>query len=415
MAETMSAPWIPSAFTMSDEFKEKILSMAVKFPQAFMIRPKGNSPNGTFAKYSFDNSVDLFVDTSHDEAIEFYKQKFSEEKDKTMSTALTTTEQGNVKQLLYNNIQAIQSVLPHHMPKEKMLRTAYQVIVLNPKLARDCDQLSLLNAVLEASALGLEIGGPLAQAHLVPFKGKVKLIPDYKGLIELAYRSPKVTAFTARPVYANDKFEYWYGLKADLIHTPFRKGSRGQLLAAYAIVKFSGGGIDFEVVEYEDAMAAKESSPAKKSNDSPWNKPADEWTMWVKTAVKRLLKRVPKSPDLQRALSLENSTDEDQSLNHIINADFKNMDDLPPGEPKTELPPPEKEPEPPKEEAKEVRAEFTSEGHKIIKNYEVAVDAFPVEHRAAVKDLGFVGEIRATEDMDAIMKRISAMLDEQAM
>ena len=44
------------------EFKEKILSMAVKFPQAFMIRPKGNSPNGTFAKYNFWSLNGLYDD-----------------------------------------------------------------------------------------------------------------------------------------------------------------------------------------------------------------------------------------------------------------------------------------------------------------------------------------------------------------
>ena len=408
MENNMSDPWIESAFTVTDEFKEKILTLASKYPQAFKISPKGlhtpfRSSAGGWAEYEFDDTVVLLVDTTHPEVIEFYREHFSEKKEKTMSKELTTVEQKNVKTLLYNNVQAIQSVLPKHITKEKMLRTAYQVVVLNPKLARDCDQLSLLNAVLEASAIGLEIGGPLAQAHLIPYKGKVKLIPDYKGLIELAYRSPKVTAFTARPVYTHDKFEYWYGLSSDLIHTPFRGGDRGQLTAAYAIVKFVGGGVDFEVVEHEDAMAAKESSPAKNSKDSPWNKPKDVWNMWVKTAVKRLLKRVPKSPQLQRALNLESAADENQGLNHILDADFETMDNI---TPKTL----EEKPEP--ETGKP--DSLSSEDQKTINNFEVAKDSFPDEYDQAVNVLKLKGTTLSIQHMEKIMKEVGIILDRGA-
>lgn len=401
---TMDGPWIPSAFTMSDEFKEKILSMAVKFPQAFMIRPKGSSPNGTFAKYNFDSSVDLFIDTSHNEAIEFYKQKFSEEKEKTMSTALTTMEQDNVKTLLANNIKAIQSVLPNHLTPEKMLRMAYTSVVINPKLAR-CSQISLLNAVIEASAIGLEIGGPLAQAHLVPFKEEAKLMVDYKGLMELCYRSPAVAAMTARPVYQRDQFDYWYGINADLRHVPFKNGDRGDLIAAYSIVKFTSGGVDFEVVEREDAMAAKESSPAKDKKDSPWNKPRDEWTMWVKTAVRKLSKRIPKNPELQKALNLEANPSEGQGLNHVIEADFKTVAD-PPKEPQ--------EPEKKTDNSGENKTKFSTEEQKIINNFEVAKDSFPQEYEEAVKELGFTGKTLSIQDMEKIMKEISNILDQEA-
>ena len=402
--ENMSDPLIPPIFTMTDEFKEKILEKAAEFPQAFVISPAGEIPEPRckpWAKYNFDGVVELYIDTSHDEAINLYKQKFEDEKEIKMTKALTVKEKDSVKALLANNIKAIQSVLPKHLTPEKMLRMVYTAVILTPKLAR-CSQLSLLNAVIESSAIGLEIGGPLAEAHLLPYKNEVKLIPDYKGLIKLAYQSSIVAAFTARPVYKNDQFDYRYGLNDDLVHVPFKGGDRGELVAAYALVKLTTGGVDFEVVEHDDAMAAKACSPAKNSEFSPWNKKADEWTMWVKTAVKKLLKRVPLSPDLRRALDLDAKPEEEQKFGHIIEADFKPVELA--QETENEAPVLENKAEP-----------LSDEDQKIVRNFQVTMDSFPDEYAQAIKEHGFnEGDIVPVKDMDKVMKTIGSILDGNA-
>jgi recombination protein RecT len=395
MQKTMSDPWIESAFTITDQFKEKILAMASRYPQAFQVRPKHTDCPKEWARYDFDSTVQLFVDTSHPEAIEFYREHFTEEKEKTMTKALTVQEQQTVNAMLQAKVEAIRSVLPDHISVRKMMRLTSQAVVLTPELAR-CDQLSLINAVIEASALGLEIG---TQAHLLPFRGTVKLIPDYKGLVELAYRSPAVSSITAHPVYDNDRFDYWYGLKSDIQHNPAKGQSRGKLIAAYAIVKFVNGGYDFEVVEEADAMAAKERSEAKNSKYSPWNKEADEWTMWVKTALRRLLKRVPKNPELQKAIILDSTTREDQKINHIIDADFKTIKDIP-EEPVTEKP---------KDEAGK---KHTEEELKIIKNYNVAKEMFPEALIKAIERLKLQKAVLTPELMEKIVKTTSLVLDE---
>ena len=404
MENNMSDPWIESAFTITDQFKEKILAMAKRYPQAFQIRPKHNTCPKEWARYDFDSTVQLFVDTTHPEAIEFYREHFSEEKEKTMTKALTTKENDTVFELLKQNIRSVTSVLPDHIPPEKMLRLSHQAVVLNPKLAR-CSQLSFLNAVIEASSLGLEVGGPIAQAHLVPYKGEVKLIPDYKGLIELGYRSPAVASISAHPVYAKDQFEYWYGINSDLKHTPYKSGDRGDLIAAYAVVKFVSGGYDFEVVEKEDAMAIKARSQAKDSEYSPWNKKADEWTMWVKSAIKRLLKRVPKNPELQKALVMDQPLSEKQNFSNIMEADFKTIKDFP------------EEPEAEKPEAEKPKTgkgtEYTDEEAKIVKNYNVTKDMFPKELIKAIERLKLQKAVLTPELMEKIVKTTSLILDEE--
>ena len=325
-----------------------------------------------------------------------------------MSKELTVQEQGTVKQLLSNNIKAIKSVLPKHLTPERMLRVAYTTIVQNPELAR-CSQISLINGVIGASVIGLEIGGPLGLAHLVPYKAEATLIIDYKGLIELMYKSPQVKNVSAQPVYERDAFAYGYGTNPFIEHKPYDDGSRGKLIHAYCIVFFVNGGFEFEVVNRETAMAAKEHSRAKDSKFSPWNKAEDEWTMWVKTAVRRISKRIPKSPELQRALNVDNAADEGKDVKDVIEADFEVVaDDKAPvtnGEKKTDV-----KTEAPKAEPLKPKNDDES---RIIKGYELVKDGFPEEHAAAVTRLGFDGKTLSIEDMGTITIKVGEIIDHQ--
>ena len=411
----MTETWVPNIFqTPENEMKECLLSAAVNRPQAFKILPLNQRPNdqGTWAKYEFDVAVNLWVNSSHPDAIEMYQQIFQETKEKSMTTALTIQEEGNVKTLLANNMKAIKSVLPKHLTPERMLRVAYTTIVQNPKLAR-CTQISLVNGVIGASILGLEIGGPLGLAHLIPFKNnrtnslEATLIIDYKGLIELMYKSPQVKSISAQPVYKNDDFDYAYGTKRFLDHTPYDDGDRGELIRAYCIVDFINGGQEFEVVNHKTAMAAKERSMAKNSKDSPWNKKEDEWTMWVKTAVRRISKRIPKSPELQRAIAVEMAVDEGKNVSEVIDADFTtitNTDEKPPnGKPLSE----ERKETP---EPKNDKSNLSDEDKKTIANYEAAKEMFPEFYKQAMDNLK-LETVDNPEDALKIVQAISSMVD----
>lgn len=231
-----------------------------------------------------------------------------------------------IYQMLAKYQKAITSVLPKHLTPERMIRIAYTMIHRTPKL-RECTPVSLINAVIEISILGLEVG---RTAHIIPFKQEATVIVDYKGFIELAHRSNQVASFPFKPVYENDIFEYEEGTTRYIKHKPARE-KRGDLIAAYAIANFKHGGFDFEVVLPEDIDATRKQAPGAKSKDSPWNDPDQEWTMWCKTAVRRLAKRIPQCPELQKAAYLEEMVEAGlkQNISHITNGiidvDFKGL------------------------------------------------------------------------------------------
>jgi recombination protein RecT len=239
-------------------------------------------------------------------------------------------KQDMVMSMLQSNWKTIQNVLPKHLTPERIARIAYTAIANNPKL-RECSSISLANAVITASQMGLEIGGPLGMAHLVPFKNEATLIIGYKGFMDLAYRSGIVSNFSAQPVYENDHFEYSYGLNPNLEHRPVNK-DRGKLVYAYAVCHYTSGGYDFEVVNAADIADTKSMSAGARSGrkDCPWNDPKQEWTMWVKTAIRRLAKRIPQSPDIQRAAAIDERADAgvSQELTHIIEVQPTAVDDL---------------------------------------------------------------------------------------
>jgi len=396
--------WLPNVYDLPEsEMKERLLIAASDHPQAFKIMPVGSKPSerGEWAAYDFDGTVCLWVNTSHPESIEMYNQIFKEKKERYMTKELTIKEQGTVKQLLSNNIKAIKSVLPKHLTPERMLRVAYTTIVQNPKLAR-CNQLSLINGVIGASVIGLEIGGPLGLAHLIPYENEATLIIDYKGLIELMYKSPQVKNISAQPVYEKDVFKYSYGTDPFIEHIPFDDGDRGKLVYGYCIVFFVNGGFEFEVVNQRSAMHAKEHSRAKNSDYSPWNT-ADQWTMWVKTAVRRISKRIPKSPELQRALNVDTAADEGKDMREVIEADFEVVadDKTSDADKKTE----NKKAAGPKPK--------NEEEAKIVKGYELIKDGFPDEHNQAVKQLELDGKTISIEDMGKITVEVGRIVDQQ--
>jgi|GEM_PF-2446957 len=249
---------------------------------------------------------------------------------------LAVKEDDPIVQMLMKYKKTIASVLPKHLTPERALRVASTVIFRTPKL-RNCTPLSLVNGIIEISMLGLDLG---RTAHLLPFGNEAIVIVDYKGYIDLAHRSNQINALSFKAVYENDEFDYQEGTDRYIKHKP-SETDRGKLRAAYAICNYKHGGQDFELIFRDDAMAAKKCSPAKNSNSSPWNIPDQEFTMWCKTAVRRLSKRIPQSPELQRAVQLEDLVEAGlrQDLSHvgdnIIDAEtIPPADDKPPTDPK---------------------------------------------------------------------------------
>jgi recombination protein RecT len=188
----------------------------------------------------------------------------------------------------------IARALPRHLSPDRMARIATTTLRQNPNLAR-CTPESFLGALMTASQLGLE-PGPLGEAWLVPYGNTCTFIPGYRGLIKLALQSPNVSKARARVVHENDTFDYAFGLEEHLDHTP-AKGERGPVTHVYALVKYTDGGSDFDVMTVEDVEKVRTRSKAGKTG--PW---VTDWeAMAMKTVFKRLSKWLPLSPEVNLA------------------------------------------------------------------------------------------------------------------
>ena len=77
-----------------------LLSKAKKTPQAFRLLPKGQVPaeEGTWASYPFDESTDLWTNTAHPEALEWYGTIINREK-KAIDFAQTFAKRNALKHL----------------------------------------------------------------------------------------------------------------------------------------------------------------------------------------------------------------------------------------------------------------------------------------------------------------------------
>lgn len=197
--------------------------------------------------------------------------------------------------------------LPKHMTADRLARIALTEVRKNPALA-GCDQTSFLGAIMQCAQLGLEPGGALGHAYLLPFENRkkgiteVQFIVGYRGMIDLARRSGQILSIEARAVYQADKFHVALGLNPDLQHEPdWEAADRGPLRFVYAVAKLKDGGTQFEVMSRAEIERVR--SKSKAGQYGPWVDHFEE--MAKKTAIRRLFKYLPVSIELATAVGLD--------------------------------------------------------------------------------------------------------------
>lgn len=216
-------------------------------------------------------------------------------------------------------VERMVSILPKHMTADRMCRLALMAATRNPKLAEcvetDKGKTSILIAILNAGQLGIEING--RDGHLVPFQNRrgnymeCVFIPDYKGLIQLAYQSGVVESIEAHAVYERDLFQYQFGSDSFVKHVPSDEDNPGELKYAYACFRMKGGGSGFVVLNKRQVMNRKSSSK-KSGEDSIWQQHPE--AMWAKSAVRELAKWMPQLPGLDKfAKAVEYEAQQDAS------------------------------------------------------------------------------------------------------
>lgn len=219
--------------------------------------------------------------------------------------------------------------LPKHMNPDRLARIALTEIRKVPALAR-CDQTSFLGAIMQCAQLGLEPGGALGHAYLLPFENRkkgiteVQFIVGYRGMIDLARRSGQIMSIEARVVYLVDKFHVSLGLNPDLTHEPnWDAEDRGPLKFVYAVAKLKDGGTQFEVMSRADIERVRSQSKAGQSG--PWVSHFEE--MAKKTVIRRLFKYLPVSIELAKAVGMDEQAEAGLPQDNPLTIDWSPSDE----------------------------------------------------------------------------------------
>jgi recombination protein RecT len=187
--------------------------------------------------------------------------------------------------------------LPRHLDADKMIYVALETVRADSFL-RGCEPLSIVQAVLEASQLGLMLGNKLGHSYMVPRRDKkanntlkCQLLIGYRGFIALAHRTGKVSSIYPAIVHGGDQFSLKLGTGRQLVHVPVLDPTkRGEWIGAYAVVEFRDGRTDFEWMTSQEIEKVKRCSDSASEAWSPWRRFEDE--MIKKSPIRRMAKRL---------------------------------------------------------------------------------------------------------------------------
>jgi recombination protein RecT len=220
-----------------------------------------------------------------------------------------------IRRFLEANLGAIRRVATSAMNPTRMVAIVGVAVSRSPMLVK-CTPMSLLRSTAEGAQLGLEVAGVLQEFHLVPYWNtdlgcyEAQGIPGYPGLVKLVLEGGKVARVTAHVVYEGDVFDIAYGDKPFLSHKPSLENMDeampdSKIRGFYAVAFYADGGSVFEVMGKGAVNKLRDRAQDKKKNkdSGPWV--TDYAEMGIKTALRKLCKRLPKTPALARALELQ--------------------------------------------------------------------------------------------------------------
>lgn len=208
----------------------------------------------------------------------------------------------------------------------KFMWSCSYLVQTTPKLL-DCKRSSLLNAIMQAFELGLNIG-PSGEAYILPYWDKAQFQVWYKWIVKLTYWAG-IQSIRSEIVYKNDEFNnvnWVINHKIDIFKSA---KDRWEPIWCYVIAKYKWEEIS-KAMNIDDIMKFKtfsKSANAKEQwqrDSSPWDQKNDpELNMWKKTVLKQLAKMLPQNEQLVKAIEIDNedSTVWDKRLNEMSSSD----------------------------------------------------------------------------------------------
>jgi len=229
----------------------------------------------------------------------------------TQNVPAKTPAQMSPMELMRTTITRLEAefsnALPPQIPVQKFIRTAITALQMNPSLL-DCDRRSVLASCMKAAQDGLLVDG--REAALVIFKTKngpaAQYMPMIGGLLKKLRNSGELASIAAHVVHQGDVFRYELGDEERIVHQPVWGADRGEPIAAYAIAKTKDGAVYREVMSHDEIEQVRSVSRAR--DNGPW---VAWWgEMAKKTVLRRLMKRLPSSADLDRLIANDNETND---------------------------------------------------------------------------------------------------------
>lgn len=219
-------------------------------------------------------------------------------------------EAKNFPALLEQHKNQIALALPKHINADRMARIALTCFRMNPQLG-EAEPMSVFAAVIQAAQLGLE-PGLNGRAYILPYKNRrtnkteAQFIPGWKGLLELANRSGRASAWTDA-VYQGDAFEWEKGTSPFVRHAPKGEMDPAKLTHAYAVGRIKGA--DFPVIEvWSKDRIMKHRDRNNKVGDSHYSYKHPE--MYArKVVLLQVLKYLPATPELEAAIVLNDAAE----------------------------------------------------------------------------------------------------------
>jgi recombination protein RecT len=191
---------------------------------------------------------------------------------------------------LEDRISRIEELLPPTMDPRRFASVSLIALSKNPTLLT-CDRASFVMAVLEAAEIGLEPTGGVGGAHLVPFKGRIQLILDYRGVQYLIREGGGGEVKTVL-VYEGDYFKVYEGTEnARIRHTKrFATVNPAQIQYVYAVPLDHPEKFEVMTKAEIDGIRAR----SKAANTGPWV--SDYGSMARKSVLKRISAWLPLKP-----------------------------------------------------------------------------------------------------------------------
>lgn len=196
----------------------------------------------------------------------------------------------------------------HNMSPAKFTQIVITEVKKNTKMQEAFlkNPQSLFASIFHCAELGLNPSEHIGHFYFIPFKGGIKPILGYKGLVTLILRSGNIKKISCEIVYEGDDFEYELGLEPKLSHIPNFDADRSSenIRWVYAVAKTTDDEYIFKVMTRKEIMDIAKMGDMRNSLYFNEKKDPQNW-MAKKVVIKQLSKLLPKDYYGQRAVAMD--------------------------------------------------------------------------------------------------------------